>query len=102
MRRTKKPRTVPQRPLIVIRRDTTGNWEHVNPVLLNGETGLDYERGVVRIGDGVTRWNNLPDFQGAKYDPYVEPLRKLAEQRDSYEDILRPHSALWYALGLGG
>jgi hypothetical protein len=83
MRRTKKPRTVPQRPLIVIRRDTTGNWEHVNPVLLNGEAGLDYERGVIRIGDGATPWKELKDFQGADHDPFSEALNKRAADREA-------------------
>jgi len=52
---------------IQIRRDTTGNWAVANPVLLEGEMGLDTTIKCLKIGDGVTAWNSLPYFtcQGA-------------------------------------
>ncbi len=52
---------------IQIRRDTTTNWAAVNPILLEGEMGLDTTLNCLKIGDGVTDWNDLPYFicQGA-------------------------------------
>lgn len=52
---------------IQIRRDTTGNWTASNPVLLEGEMGLDITIKCLKIGDGATPWNSLPYFtcQGA-------------------------------------
>jgi hypothetical protein len=52
---------------IQIRRDTTVNWAASNPILLSGEMGLDTTLNCLKIGDGVTTWNNLPYFicQGA-------------------------------------
>jgi hypothetical protein len=47
---------------IQLRSDTQANWESVNPVLAEGEAGinLDLESGNMKIGDGVTAWNSLP------------------------------------------
>ena len=49
------------------RRSTTAEWEHYNPILLEGEMGIEVPNsgvgtGIVKIkfGDGVTRWNDLP------------------------------------------
>lgn len=52
---------------IQIRRDATINWAAVNPILLDGEMGLDTTLNCLKIGDGVTAWNSLPYFicQGA-------------------------------------
>ena len=52
---------------IQIRRDTTINWAAVNPILLEGEMGLDTYLNCLKIGDGVIVWNSHPYFicQGA-------------------------------------
>lgn len=58
---------------IILRNDTTGNWETVKDtvVLLRGEPGLEYfEEGLVKIkfGDGIRVWKDLPYFGGAHED----------------------------------
>lgn len=45
---------------IQIRRDTSTNWSLNNPVLAIGEPGLETDTQIVKYGDGVTSWNNLP------------------------------------------
>jgi len=45
--------------VIQIRRDTAANWTSVNPVLHQGEHGLETDTGKEKIGDGVTAWNSL-------------------------------------------
>lgn len=45
---------------IQIRRDTSTNWELNNPVLSLGEPGLETNTQIIKYGDGVTTWNNLP------------------------------------------
>lgn len=49
--------------------DTRGNWRKANPILLEGEIGLELvanpnsASGVsynVKVGDGMTPWNRLP------------------------------------------
>jgi hypothetical protein len=44
---------------IQLRRDTTANWESVNPILADGEPGYDIVTNEVRIGDGSTAWTGL-------------------------------------------
>lgn len=45
---------------IQLRRDTAANWSSVNPVLAQGEPGVETDAGGFKIGDGVTPWNNQP------------------------------------------
>ena len=50
---------------ILMRRDTAENWESANPVLLLGEKGYETDEGNgMKVGNGVTRWNDLPYFVG--------------------------------------
>ena len=42
--------------------DTTASWQSVNPVLGAGEFGIEKLSGGkcnLKVGDGVTAWNNL-------------------------------------------
>ena len=39
---------------IQLRRDVKENWEFVNPVLSQGEPGLQIAENLIKIGDGVT------------------------------------------------
>ena len=41
------------------RRDTSARWSTANPVLQAGEIGIDTTVNRIKIGDGVTTWNNL-------------------------------------------
>jgi hypothetical protein len=51
---------------IKLRRDTSTNWQSVNPVLDEGELGYETDTGRFKIGDGVTDWNNLPYVVGER------------------------------------
>lgn len=42
------------------RRDTAANWSSVNPILLDGELGIESNTDLFKLGDGVTAWNALP------------------------------------------
>lgn len=42
------------------RRGTTAEWTASNEVLGDGEFGLDTDTNILKIGDGVTGWNELP------------------------------------------
>jgi hypothetical protein len=53
---------------IRLRRDSQTNWETANPVLASGEPGIiisGVNIGRLKVGDGVTPWNNLPYVIGA-------------------------------------
>jgi Major tropism determinant N-terminal domain len=41
------------------RRGLASEWSTVNPILADGEIGIDKTNKCFKIGDGVTNWNNL-------------------------------------------
>nr|DAI58953.1 MAG TPA: hyaluronidase [Crassvirales sp.] len=45
---------------VIQRHDTAARWQSVNPVLAEGELGIEIDGAKgYKIGDGVTTWNNL-------------------------------------------
>lgn len=50
---------------IQLRRSPASKWAEDNPVLAQGEPGWDTTNDIFKIGDGVTRWNDLPSTNGA-------------------------------------
>ena len=67
---------------IQLRRDTAANWASENPVLLEGELGLELDdsRNRMKIGNGTDAWNDLPYFLDAReeevgdYDDFLTAL----------------------------
>jgi hypothetical protein len=47
---------------ILLRRDSSANWETNNPVLLSGEPGYETDTGKLKIGDGVSTWSDLNEY----------------------------------------
>ena len=45
--------------IIQIRRDTSANWTSANPVLAQGELGVETNTSKIKIGDGSTAWSSL-------------------------------------------
>ena len=45
---------------IQLRRDTAANWTSVNPVLANGEMGIETDTLKVKIGNGSATWSTRP------------------------------------------
>jgi hypothetical protein len=45
------------------RRDTAANWESNNPILSEGEFGLDLTNQRFKIGNGTDTWNALDNAQ---------------------------------------
>lgn len=43
-----------------IRHDTASNWTTRNPVLAQGEYGLETDTFLIKVGDGVSNWEHLP------------------------------------------
>lgn len=44
------------------RRDTASRWTVENPVLADGEPGLEIDTGRFKIGDGIKEWADLEYF----------------------------------------
>lgn len=45
--------------LIQIRRDTAANWTSANPILAQGELGIETDTSKIKVGDASTAWNSL-------------------------------------------
>jgi hypothetical protein len=52
---------------IQLRRDTAANWAAANPVLALAEPGLETDTNLVKYGDGVAGWNDLPYSKAVPY-----------------------------------
>jgi hypothetical protein len=44
---------------IQLRNDTAANWTSSNPVLAQGEMGIETDTRKFKFGDGTTAWNSL-------------------------------------------
>ncbi len=47
---------------VCLRTDSAANWNTVNPILLKGELGVEYDTCRIKIGDGVKKWKDLQYF----------------------------------------
>lgn len=45
--------------IIQSRHDTAANWTTNNPILAEGEIGVDTTNNIIKIGNGTTAWNSL-------------------------------------------
>ena len=64
---------------IQLRRDTTANWDRVNPVLAQGEIGVDLTAKNIKVGDGINVWSQL--------NYVVEPGKLKSLNADTYIEI---------------
>ena len=44
---------------IQLRNDTSAAWESSNPILAQGEIGIETDTRLVKLGDGINNWNDL-------------------------------------------
>lgn len=47
---------------LLLRRSLAASWASRNPILGEGEPGYEKDTNRIKIGDGITRWNDLPYF----------------------------------------
>ena len=45
--------------IIRLRSDNSSNWLNANPILAAGEPGFEIDTLQLKIGDGISHWNNL-------------------------------------------
>lgn len=55
------------RATLIIRNDSAATWATKNPKLARGEVGIEIDTGLVKVGDGVTNFNEL-DYINAHSD----------------------------------
>ena len=57
---------------IKMRTDYPSNWSSNNPILANGEFGLEHGTFLLKIGDGGTHWNSLPYLNKLNNNHFVQ------------------------------
>ena len=65
------------------KRGLSDAWERANPVLAPGEPGWTLDTHILKIGNGVTAWNNLEAVSGIAISE--------ADIRAAVEDYLKDH-----------
>lgn len=74
-------RTVPSQ--ILSRNDTSANWSSVNPILKKGELGIEIATDnstYIKVGDGVTHWNDLAYIKAILTDDVTGKLTILGTE----------------------
>ena len=68
---------------LVLRHDTAANWTKENPVLLEGEVGVETDTSKLKIGDGVSHWGALK-YSGADEN---DILKVINNNRNSHTEL---------------
>ena len=78
---------------IQLRRDTAANWTTNNPTPASGEPCFETDTGKLKIGDGVTAYNNLP-YQGDSGSTPTNMVTMDTDQTITGKKVfLQPNSA---------
>ena len=68
---------------IILRHDTAANWTTVNPILSDGEIGVEIDTLKIKVGDGIKTWNQL-GYSNTKINGAT--INENGELIISYED----------------
>lgn len=81
---------------------TAEKWEAKNPVLLMDEIGRERDTNKIKIGDGITPWNEL-DYFGDDMDAAISVVQnKLAALQGSKEGVVKAADTLATARKING
>lgn len=59
---------------LLARQDTAENWEKSTYILRDGEFGYDTDNKILKLGNGINLWKDLPDeddYYGLKNKPKI-------------------------------
>ena len=74
-----------------VRRGYTEAWERNNPILASGEPGFALDANILKIGDGVTRWNELKSIGGSgSGDISDESINALINEIKEIKEVTIP------------
>jgi hypothetical protein len=69
---------MPRKTLIQNRRDTSINWKTIDPILADGETGVETDTNRTKMGNGISTWSQLGyqsvPFYGAFQDESTQTI----------------------------
>lgn len=65
---------IPSSPFrrLKLRRDTSDRWYSINPVLAEGEPGVELDSGRIKIGDGVSTWTDLGYLRSTEMIDHID------------------------------
>ena len=69
--------------IIQSRRDTSSNWTFVNPILAEGEIGLETDTNKFKFGNGIDNWIDIPYFGGE-----TDPVQNLTGTEISFTNSI--------------
>ena len=67
--------------------DTSANWASANIVLLKGEIGLESDTGLVKFGNGVDTWNNLPYLMQDELQAIADAINEIGYELEWKADV---------------
>jgi len=76
--------------LIQLKRALSSNWALVNPLLLEGEEGLETDTNRKKTGNGISRWNDLP-YSSKQFDNIYVNGNTISSQDVNGNIYLRPN-----------
>jgi len=72
---------------IKLRRDTSANWNSVDPVLAAGEIGIDLTNLTFKIGDGSLHWTALNTYPVMSSETDVSSCSWVIDEDDMLSDL---------------
>lgn len=57
--------------IIQFRRGTEAEWIAKNPILRDGEPALSKDKDLIKVGDGIRHWSQLPYLGGEEAADYM-------------------------------
>jgi hypothetical protein len=71
---------------IQLRNDTAAAWTSANPLLAQGEVGLELDTDRIKIGNGVDLWNDRPYADRSALEN-LEEHRLSETPHPAYDDM---------------
>ena len=77
---------------IQLRNDIALNWTGYNPVLAQGEIGIETDTRKLKLGDGISNWNSLIYYQFGGALGYIQSGGYVGTAQDLKDDIDAIHT----------
>jgi hypothetical protein len=83
---------------VAFRRGKAADWAQINPVLFPGEPGLEIDTDRLKLGDGQTRWLDLP-YTVLNSNKFVPNTKVIIS---SAAPVSPPRGSIWILCESGG